>query len=160
MKDSYNGWKDLADVYIPKIEKAGFSDLVIIRKPVKPIRIQRPGEYRGDEPTVLLYPEMKITAYIKRLKTGERVELSQNGFVIGKSAEADLVVKDNPTISRKHAKIIYVEDGYWLEDMGSANHIYFAGEQLTGKMKLENHMVFRLSENEEFEFTVKAGHRT
>ena len=109
---------------------------------------------------MLLYPEMKITAYIKRLKTGERVELSQNGFVIGKSAEADLVVKDNPTISRKHAKIIYVEDGYWLEDMGSANHIYFAGEQLTGKMKLENHMVFRLSENEEFEFTVKAGHRT
>lgn len=158
MKESYNGWKDRADVYIPKIQKEGFTDPVIIRKPVKPICIQRPEEYTGDDPTVLLYPEMKISAYIKRLKTGEKMDLPKNGFVIGKSAEADFVVKDNPTISRKHARIIYGEDGYWLEDMGSANHTYFAGEQLTGKMKLENHIVFRLSGDEEFEFTVKVGH--
>lgn len=158
MKDNFEGWKDQADVHIPKVEKKGFSDQVIIRKPVEPIRMQRPEEYTGDEPTVLLYPEMKIAAYIKRLKTGEEMELPKDGFVIGKSTEADFIIKDNPTISRKHAKIRHGEDGYWLEDMGSANHTFIDGQQLTGEVHLTNHMVFRLSQDEEFEFTVRAEH--
>ena len=68
-------------------------------------------------PTVLLSPDMKVQAYIKRVSTGEETPVDKDGFVIGKSVEADFVVKNNPTVSRKHVKIHIRPDGYWLEDL-------------------------------------------
>lgn len=155
MKDYFKGWKDRKEIAIPEIRKQGFSEDVIIRNPVQPVRKQVP--HSEDEQTVLLTPEMKYSAWIKRLKTGEEMRVSRDGLVIGKSSEADFVIHDNPTVSRKHARVTCSENGCFLEDLGSSNHVFADGRQITGPVRLTDHMIFRLSEDEEFEFTVRAG---
>src|SRR5699024_9868058 len=108
------------NMQIPEREKEGLQEKVIVRKPVVPIREKKQLEeeiYTGDAPTVLLSPDMKVQAYIKRVSTGEETPVDKDGFVIGKSVEADFVVKNNPTVSRKHVKIHIRPDGYWLEDL-------------------------------------------
>lgn len=157
VKDYFEGWKEKESVRIPEVENGGFRENVIVRKPVTPLREKKPEEYNGEAPTVLLAPEVKIEAYVKRLSTGEEALVDRDGFVIGKSVEADYVVKNNPTVSRKHAKIHIRPDGYWLEDMGSSNHIFVQGQRITEAVKLTDGMRFTLSLDEEFEFSVRVG---
>ena len=156
MKEYFEGWKEKDRVQIPDIKEQGFHENVIVRKAVAPVREKRQeDEYTGESPTVLLDPMVQIQAYVKRLSTGEEAPVDKDGFVIGKSAEADFVVKFNPTVSRKHAKIHTRQDGYWLEDMGSSNHIFVPGRHIAEPVKLTDGMRFTLSLDEEFEFSVR-----
>lgn len=157
MRDYFEGWQDKNAVPIPETRGNGFAEPVIIRKPIEPVRRQALEPYNGEDATVLVTPEKESCAYIKRLKTGEEVKVKKEGFIIGKSLEVDYVIKDNPTVSRRHAEISYTEDGYYLEDLGSSNHVFVAGKWITEPVKLTNGVVFRLSEDEEFEFTVRTG---
>ena len=161
MKDYFEGWEDKANVQITGRKQSGLQDGIVVRKPVKPIREKRPEEqeeiYDGDAPTVLLSPEMNPRAYIRRVSTGEEAEVDKDGFVIGKSVEADFVVKSNPTVSRKHVEIRIRPDGYWLKDLGSSNHVFVDGRQITEPVKLTDGMRFTLSLDEEFEFLVRMG---
>ena len=160
MKDYFDGWEDRENMQSPEREKEGFQEKVIVRKPVVPIREKKQPEeeiYTGDAPTVLLSPDMKVQAYIKRVSTGEETPVDKDGFVIGKSVEADFVVKNNPTVSRKHVKIHIRPDGYWLEDLGSSNHVFVNGAQITKPLRLTHGMKFTLSLDEEFEFSIRVG---
>ena len=158
MKDYFEGWKEKSEVSIPSAGSGGFSGNVIIRQPVVPIREQRQEEYmEDDEPTVLVSPKLRIQAFITRLKTGEDVEITKDSFVIGKSSEADYVVSGNPTVSRKHARIVKEENGYMLEDLNSSNHIFLEGKRMTAPVRLTDKTRFRLSEDEEFEFSIRVG---
>lgn len=94
---------------------------------------------------------------IRRMRTDETAEIDKESFVIGKSVEADFVVQENPTVSRKHARIFRTEEGYCLEDLNSSNHVYVDGEQIHSPgFVWADGSVFRLSQDEEFEFTVRA----
>lgn len=166
MRDYFEGWEEQDKVKIPAIEKRGFQEKIVVRKPVLPIREKRPEkqktepvqkEYDGDAPTVLLTPDMKIQAYIRRVSTGEEAVVDRDGFVIGKSMEADFTVTGNPTVSRKHVKIHIQPDGYWLEDLNSSNHVFIDGVQITNPVRLTDGMKFRLSLDEQFEFSVRVG---
>lgn len=157
MNDYLDGWKERSEVLVPEVRRKGFADQIIIRKSVEPIRRQAPVPNTDEEATVLVFQGLEPRAYIKRQKTGEEIEVKKTGFVIGKSTEADYVIKDNATVSRKHAKITYTPDGYFLEDMGSSNHVFVDGCRITEPIKLTVDMVFRLSEDEDFEFIVRAG---
>ena len=77
--------------------------------------------------------------------------------MIGKSSEADYVVSGNPTVSRKHARIVKEENGYMLEDLNSSNHIFLEGKRMTAPVRLTDKTRFRLSEDEEFEFSIRVG---
>lgn len=161
MRNYFEGWEEKENVHIPEIKNEGLQGSVVVRKPVKPIREKRPvetvEEYDGDTPTVLLTPDMKIRAYIKRISTGEEAVVDKDGFIIGKSVEADFVVKDNPTVSRKHVKIHIQPDGYWLEDLKSSNHVFIDGKEITKPVRLTDGMKFTLSLDEQFEFSVRVG---
>ena len=128
MKDYFEGWEEKADVQIPERKQKGFQDRM-----------------------------MKPQAYIRRISTGEEAAVDKDGFVIGKSVEADFVVKSNPTVSRKHVKINLRPDGCWLEDLGSSNHVFVDGRQITEPVRLADGMKFTLSLDEEFEFIVRMG---
>lgn len=177
MKDELYGWKDREEVYIPPITRKGFTESIIIRKPVEPVKqVKQQREEPeikymeedytvaaeeimicpDEEPTVLAGPELKIRVFICRIKTDELTEITKDEFIIGKSEAADLVVRDNPTISRKHALIQKREDGYWLIDKESLNHTFVDNEQIKEAVKLTDKMMFRLSVDEEFEFVVRA----
>ena len=159
MSEYMKGWKRVEEVEIPRVQKKGFTENVLIRKFIPPVdeTEEEIESYFGEEPTVLLQQDTKICAFLKRKKTGEIVEIAKPEFVIGKSAEADYVIKDNPTISRKHLKIIQKEDGYWMEDLQSANHSYVNEKEMKEPVRLVDEMKFRLSSDEEFEFMIRLG---
>lgn len=159
MSEYMKGWKRVEEVEIPRVQKKGFTENVLIRKFISPVNEteEEIESYFGEEPTVLLQQDTKICAFLKRKKTGEIVEIAKSEFVIGKSAEADYVIKDNPTISRKHLKIIQKEDGYWMEDLQSANHSYVNEKEMKEPVRLVDEMKFRLSSDEEFEFMIRLG---
>lgn len=155
MKDCFEGWEEKDRVQIPDIKEQGFREDIIIRKPVSPVREKKQERYAGEPSAVPPVPGAKTQAYVKRLSTGEEAPVDKDEFVIGKSADSDFVVKFNPTVSRKHVKIYTRKDGFWLEDMGSSNHVFVEGRQITVPVKLTDGMRFTLSLDEEFEFLVR-----
>ncbi len=155
MENCFNGWKCINEVFIPPISAKGFKDPIIIREAVEPMHLQLPREFICEDATIRVVPEKAYSGYIRRLKTGEERKINEAGFIIGKSIEADYVIKDNPTISRKHAEIIYLEGIYYLRDLESLNHVFVEDRRIIEPIKLTNHISFRLSEDEEFEFIIR-----
>jgi pSer/pThr/pTyr-binding forkhead associated (FHA) protein len=61
---------------------------------------------------------------------GSRFLITPEGVTIGRSAESDVFL-DDITVSRLHAKIAKVEDGFVLTDQGSLNGTYFENVPIT-----------------------------
>lgn len=53
-----------------------------------------------------------------------QIEISREEFVIGKDPSADAIIDFNPAISRRHCKITYRDERYFIEDLGSSNGTY------------------------------------
>lgn len=142
-----NGWKNLDEVWIPPIEKIGFQENVIIRRPIAPatVLLSASEESFEESPTVLLTEEIVFSAWLKRTSNGEKIQIDKDEFIIGKSGAADYVIYDNATVSRQHAVIRKMEDGYYLEDLKSANHTFVDGVMITKPVKLVNGSVIWLS---------------
>jgi len=68
--------------------------------------------------------------------------------VLGRSSHCDVVIEGNPTIGRRHLLITRIEDGVFLEDLGSRNHTYINGEQLTRPVELLESESVRLSDED------------
>ena len=65
-------------------------------------------------------------AYLKAKNgplAGQRIELSEEVMVLGRSPECDIQVEDY-AVSRKHAKLICGQDGFQIEDLKSRNKTY------------------------------------
>ena len=75
---------------------------------------------------------------------------------IGKSQEMDLVIRENPAISRQHARILFVQGEYYLEDFASKNHTYLNGKEVTEVTRLEDGAKVRFAD-EEFLFEIRQG---
>ena len=88
-----------------------------------------------------------------RCKSGERVKICQNSFIIGSSFENVDYYIENNNISRKHASILRFEDGFYIQDLGTTNGTFINGVRVTpGRyVKLESGNIIKLAE-EEFEF--------
>jgi hypothetical protein len=56
-------------------------------------------------------------------------ELGPGPFRVGRSGEADLVVRDL-TVSRLHAQILHTPDGFVLTDLGSTNGTWLGGRRV------------------------------
>lgn len=99
----------------------------------------------------------KITAWLIREKTGEKIILDKNEFLIGKSKEyCDYAAEDNNAVSRRHAKIINRNDRFFIYDLKSTNKTYVNEKPITAE---ENYEIFagnqlRLA-NENFTFNVE-----
>jgi pSer/pThr/pTyr-binding forkhead associated (FHA) protein len=55
---------------------------------------------------------------------GEIAKVSKDRFLIGRGKHCDLVV-DSAKISREHAAVVREADGWYLQDLGSANGTWF-----------------------------------
>lgn len=99
----------------------------------------------------------KKQAYIILSKNFEKQVIDKDVYIIGKSnIEADFVISDNKTISRKHAQIINKTDEYFIIDMNSTNGTYLNGIKLNPfcEAKIKSGDSFCLS-NETFEFVIE-----
>jgi len=60
----------------------------------------------------------------------ELVKATKGVLIIGRSEENDQVI-EHPLVSKQHARLTLKEDGYLLEDLGSANGTFVNGEQIS-----------------------------
>ena len=59
--------------------------------------------------------------------TGQELTLSQQDLVIGRDERADLVIPSQ-SVSRRHARIFWRNDQYYVEDLGSSNGTFVNGQ--------------------------------
>jgi len=78
---------------------------------------------------------------------GQKVPVTGDEFVIGRSAKtADLAIKDG-NISRRHASVVYHGGAYYMKDLGSTNGVDFSGTKV-GTKRIEDGDVFTICEYE------------
>lgn len=75
--------------------------------------------------TVLLHyeePKKKNTAYLTRMSTGEKIDITTNQFVLGKDpSQTDYYIVGNSAISRAHAVITSNDEVFEVEDKNATN---------------------------------------
>lgn len=59
---------------------------------------------------------------------GTRFELTKGEYVLGRDPQCEIIIRDVPAVSRKHARIIKQGSGYAVEDLGSRNHTFLNSE--------------------------------
>jgi len=64
------------------------------------------------------------------------VKLKPNSYTIGRDPDCDIVIAD-PFVSRRHAKIFYRDNRWFIEDVGSRNGTYVDGEDIRGRGAVE-----------------------
>lgn len=103
-------------------------------------------------------PEVKKeTAQITNRKSGIVYRLDQDLVLIGTDMEtADICIRGNRTVSRRHARIVKRGERYYLEDAGSKNGTFLDSMRVSAGMSavLEDGAVIVLA-NEEFVFSVQ-----
>ena len=109
-----------------------------------------------DTATVVLSNESGAAShrYLVRLKSGERIGLTSEPFLIGKDMRyCDYTVTDNSAVSRQHAKIIREDDCDYVVDLNSTNKTYVNGQRIPVERQVQIFSGARLRfANEEFIF--------
>lgn len=98
--------------------------------------------------------EQPMPPRLIRKKTGETVYMNGHSFIIGKSKEqADFYIADNSNISRTHACIKLMPDGYYLQDLNATNGTFVDGLKVKWErdVKLKDGSIIKLAD-EEFVF--------
>lgn len=87
----------------------------------------------GEE--TVMRPRSWMLSIASGLQKGQRMPLAER-LTIGRSAENDLNLADKQ-ISRKHAVIERLGQGYQLRDLGSANGTFINGSQISQPVRLQ-----------------------
>lgn len=74
--------------------------------------------------------EVPVLTFVNGERSGEQFVLSADeGSLIGRSPEADLVLRDD-SVSRKHSRLFCANGALWLRDLGSRNGTRVNGTQV------------------------------
>ncbi len=82
---------------------------------------------------------------------GSSDKVDKDIFIIGRSSKCDLVI-NSVKVSREHAIITKEQEGYFIEDLGSANGTWYKGEKIE-KMKIRDGDEIFICD-EKFKFTL------
>lgn len=92
-------------------------------------------------------------AILIKVGSGREIPLKPQ-TVLGRQAECDVLLTEGHT-SRRHAKLVRAEDGYWLEDLGSSNGTFINGHRISGRVRVASGDRLRF-DVEEFDFRIPA----
>jgi diguanylate cyclase (GGDEF)-like protein len=88
---------------------------------------------KGDACIILLHPPGP--------DIGKRTPLVQKRYVVGRDAEADLVISRS-SVSRQHSKLMLDAEGQWhVEDLGSTNGTFVNEERITKRRLIDGDQV-------------------
>ncbi|WP_116812591.1 FHA domain-containing protein [Steroidobacter cummioxidans] len=88
-------------------------------------------------------------AFLIKVGSSREIQL-RSETVFGRQAECDVLLTEGHA-SRRHARLVLAEDGYWLEDLGSSNGTFINGNRISGRVKLASGDRLRF-DVEEFDF--------
>lgn len=80
-------------------------------------------------------------------QTPQSVELNDRVVTIGRGKKNTVRVKD-PTISKRHARLIKNQTGWWIEDIGSVNGTWIESDRVSRLRRLDQGTRFRLGQHE------------
>jgi DNA-binding winged helix-turn-helix (wHTH) protein len=69
------------------------------------------------------------------LRAGKRTPLDPGETIVGRDPGAGVFI-DDPSVSRRHARIVVTEDGATLEDLGSKNGTHLGDRKIEGSPSL------------------------
>lgn len=93
-------------------------------------------------------PEIKIKmTVVKGPHSGQVFQLDKSSFTIGRGPENDLVLMNDPQISRSHAKVVIVDRDLEVINLSSKNSIFVDGESVQ-KWKIVNNSNFTIGDSE------------
>jgi two-component system, cell cycle response regulator len=76
-----------------------------------------------------------VVTVLTGLNAGQVLTIDEEEITIGRGIETNLCI-DDPGVSRKHARIILRETGYWVEDLASTNGTFVRGKRVERSMLL------------------------
>jgi diguanylate cyclase (GGDEF)-like protein len=83
----------------------------------------------GQIPTAIAR-DRYVLVQVQGEELGRIIALDNNEFVVGRQQTCDLPLIDG-SVSRRHARIRFVDDRHVLEDLGSANGTYVAEQRIS-----------------------------
>ena len=82
---------------------------------------------------------------------GQEIELAKDEFVIGRIEGNDLVIAE-PSVSRRHARLLRQGEQVLLEDLGSSNGTFVNGQRLSAPFPLKSGDIFTLGQATRLKF--------
>lgn len=123
------------DLYGTRIvQRSGGGGRPTIRPVSNAALIHRPSRSRRG-PTALTVVEGALR--------GTTVPLKESGVLLGRNPECSLVL-DDEYASGRHARVFRSEAGWFVEDLGSTNGTYVAGERLTAPRPVDEGTQLRI----------------
>ena len=129
------------------------------------MNVMQPSSYASDATTVFqqdgdfdmgnISVGRPALGYLIRCKTGEKIQIVQNEFVLGKDpSQTDYCVSGNSAISRAHAVIIFNGKNAGVTDKNATNGTFVNGMRVAPfqQTPLKEGDILRLAD-EEFKFT-------
>ena len=76
------------------------------------------------------------TAFLVKVGTNREIALKpETSF--GRHADCDVLLTEGHA-SRRHAKLLLMPDGAWIEDLGSSNGTFINGSRINGRVRIAN----------------------
>lgn len=108
----------------------------LVVKPVEPETARVPvieePEARFEAIADSTHPSMAKQRRIVLMVKGREVTVDNERFLVGRDVSCDLTI-ESPRISRQHAIFHVLHDGLELEDLGSSNGTWYAGQRIDRK---------------------------
>lgn len=103
-----------------------------------------------------LYVGDSDKGYLVQKSTGKEFWIEEAEYTIGSIQTAGIYIRNNTAVSRCHAKLFYINEEYYLEDLHSTNGTYVNGEKIPSgeKRRLIDNTRIKFA-NEEFTFELR-----
>ncbi len=112
-------------------------------EPLEELEIVRPVKKgpAATEKAASFSPEARITV-ISGEDQGKSATVKTTEFVVGRNLDLNLVLAD-PSVSRRHFRILFENGSFWVEDLGSGNKIKVNGVKTTQRRQLTHNDVIQ-----------------
>ncbi len=76
---------------------------------------------------------------------GREYDLVEDEILLGRDSLCQIVIDDRAA-SRKHARLVFEDNAYLIEDLESTNHTYVNGEQISSRVRLKDNDQVRIGQ--------------
>ena len=117
---------------VPQVPPPASPQDYVAPRPAPPAPSSYPGhdQWRPQAPA---YPAPQSKPALFLYFNGQRYMVNKDRFIVGRGSQGtDLTIRDG-NISRKHAAVIFHENAYYFQDLGSTNGIEFNGSKIESK---------------------------